>query len=351
MPPSNPKQVRVGGHWLNSIGPWGELEWSTRWPVGCLEASWRMDLPQGFQHPALRAGQLVEILDGPLVIWSGVLAQPDRSEWSFTATGLGREASGYLALDGAGNTTTNLDAAVDAAIARGLPWIRRTSLAPVNANSDLTTESVNNLEQILDQIADNLGQRWAVHADHEVTMSADPTEPTWHLTPGAVALGVSDDEYASTVFVRYSPAAGTYETVSATDPNAQGGHREYPADVTGMGTISTSKANNIALGILAKGKARLGWTNAIEATPFTLTTPGGTPADLSLVQARDVLRVHDVDDADLNGHTFIDIVAEEASYVDGEATIQLSPQGLVPRTLAAVQEDVMRRASKTGFRG
>lgn len=345
------KQVRVGGYWLNDVGPWGELEYMTRWPGGDFEATWKMDLPAGFQHPALRAGRAVEIMDGPLRIWQGRLSQPDRAEWTFTATGLCREASGFLALDGDGNTTTNVDVAVDAAIARGLPWRRPASLSPVTATSDLTTEGVNTLEQLLDQITDNLGQRWMVDPDGTVSMSLDPTEPTWHLTPGSVSLGLADDEYASTVFVRYSPAAGTFETTSATDPNPQGGYREYPADVTGMGTISATKAANIALGILAKGKARLGWTGAIEATPYTLTTPGGTPADLSAVRARDVVRVHDVDDVDLNGVTFIDIVVSEAHYVDGDSTIQLSPQGLVPRTFEAIQEEVMRRATKDGFRG
>lgn len=346
-------QVRVGGYYLGAIGSWGDLKWSSRWGGGSFEASWSMDLPVGFQHPAITRGQLVVVEDSGWPVWRGLLNEPDRSEWSFVAAGLHREADYYGALDGSGNSTSTPDTAIDAAIARGLPWTRTASISSSAFTS--ATDNINTLTDLLDAYAEQQGQRWFVDADGVVGMAADTTTPVWHLTPGSADLGVADDDYASHIFLRYLRSSDfTYQTATASDSAAAAawGHREFLADATSLGGITTTKANNLAAGILSQGKARLGWTNGIEATAFELLNAGGVKADLTAVSAGQMVRIHGLGDdvRDLSGRQFIDVVASEVTYTDGEPTIQLSPQGLAPRTLASVTERQVSAATQSGYK-
>lgn len=348
------KQLRVGGYWLASVGAWGDLTWSTRRPGGCYEASWSMDLPPDYRHPALERGKKVEVMDGMLPIWTGTLTEPDRSSqaWSLTAEGLCREAEHYFAFDGSLNTVSTADTAVDNAITRGLPWIRRDSIATFALVEGDTTGGLNTVAALLDAFSDRLSQRWEVDAAGVVTMTADRTTPTWHLTPGVASLGVADDEYASHVYGRFQDSgnAGAYTTVVASDAAAAArwGHREYPADLTPLGPIPASRATSIVNGILAKGKGRPGYTNGLEVTSYELTNAGGNPADLSAVVAGQVVRAHGMfDDTQyLSGQPFLDMVLGEVSYTDGSETVNLTPLNTAPRTLAAIQEAQMRRAAK-----
>src|SRR5690348_9828641 len=88
-----PLAVKVGGYWLHQIGAYSDLTITDRWPGGCFEASWTLELPVGYPHPALRRGASVQVLDGGLVVWSGILSEPDRSTWECVATGLSQIAT------------------------------------------------------------------------------------------------------------------------------------------------------------------------------------------------------------------------------------------------------------------
>lgn len=340
------RQLRVGGVWLKNIGPWSDLAYMHRWPGGPYEASWSMTLPQGFRHPALQRGQLVEVMDGMGRVWSGLLSDPDPGESTFKATGLCREAEQYLCFDAAGNTTSVPDVAVDQAITRGLPWVRRMSLGATAFTA--TTDPLNFVSALLDSRADELGQRWRVDPDGEVRMLPDPTVPAWHMTPGSVDLGLSSDEYASHIFLRYRGPTGAYATAATSDDvaAAQFGHREFAGDATGLGRITAGKAASLAAGVLAKGKARLGWTSGIEATPVELTTAGGVPADLSLVVAGDLIRIHGLFDEQASARAFVDVVVAESQYTDSDQSISLTPQGMTERTLADVLEASLTKAGR-----
>ena len=350
-----PLQAKVGGYWLHQIGAYSDLTIIDRWPGGNFEVSWTLELPVGYTHPALRRGASVQVLDGGLVVWSGLLSQPDRSTWECVATGLSREAESgssniaYMALDGSGNSTSIPDVAIDAAIARGLPWVRRDSFSATayTDNAD-NSEPLRSLGDLLDLVATEAGKRWAVWADGAVVLAADPTTPTWHLTPGAADLGYADDEYASTILGRYLRKSDlTYQTVIITDADAEAarGHREFSVDLTSLGPITTAKATGIANGILAKGKSRLGWTNGIEAGAWDITTPGGVSADLTLINAGDMIRLHGIWDERLSV-PYLDVVIGERRYTVGEQTVQLTPVDYQARTLASVVEDVVAKAAK-----
>jgi hypothetical protein len=324
-----------------------------------FEASWSMPLPSDFDHPLLRRGTLVELMNGPYRVGSPlILTEPDRGtgfsdSWKFTANGIGREVEGdnsFYAADGSGNATTVLTTAVDQAIVDGWRISGRDSSIPATSPTSLTTsDNLNTVGQLLSAGADVAGKRWGVRNDNRLYFTADPTTPTFHVTPGAAALGVADDDYASTIKVRYlDSTTGTYLTRTASNAQtaAKFGVRQMVQDITDRGAMTSSTAQNVADQVLALFGGRLGWTNGITVTSNEILTTGGVPASLSLVSeaAGDgvMVRLHGIynDLLEYNGQTWLDIIIGEAKYVDGASTIDLSPMGLAPRDLASVIEAV-----------
>ena len=352
--------------WLAAVGTygsWSDLSWTTRWGDGAcdmFEASWAMPLPPDFEHPLLRRGTLVELMEGPYRIGSPlILSEPARGTgvgdpWRFTATGIGREVEGdnsFYAFDGSLNATAIPTTAVDQAIARG--WRitgRNSSVSATQVGASSTTDPLNTVGALLNASTDALTLRWGVGDDNLLYYYSDPTTPTWHVIPEAAALGRADDGYASGVYVRYvNSSGGAHATVSAVDSQqaAKYGVREYPVDLTSLGPISTGTATAYAASILSKSKGRLAWTNGLTLTSNDILTVGGVPADLSMVQAGQMLRIKDTfnDLLDYNGQTWLDIIIGETKYTDGALTIDINPLGLAARDLAHIVEEVTGMAA------
>lgn len=347
---------------IGEYGMWGDLQVQTRWGEGAsgmYEAQWTMPLPPEFEHPILRRGTIVELMDGPWRVGSPlILTEPARGmglddPWKFVATGIGREVEGtnsWYVDDGTGATTSNAATAIDTAIANGLPWAGRDS-SILTTDYGAEPEGLITIGALLSNIGDALGQRWGVGQNNIVRMLSDPTTPSYQVTPGVASLGIADDEYATVVKGRYLDfTSGVNETaVSPSSPSAvetRYGRREFPVDLTGLGAITASAAQDITDGILAKSKGRLGWTNGLTVTSNEILTAGGVPADLSKV-AEDVgtgcmVRLHGIfnDLLDYNGQTWLDIIIGEATYVDGAPTITLNPLGLAARDLAHIVEEI-----------
>ena len=340
------EQVRVGGVWLNDVAPWGDLSYSTRWPLGCHEASWGMSFRSTARRNILRAGQTVEVYVGSTRIWLGTLAQPDWSTGEFKADGWYAYADGP-ALDTSGDATSRADEAVDGAILRGVPWLGTSGLLTTPAASTTATDGLNVMSAILEEVATEDGKRWGVFADGIVTMAADSTTPTWRLAPGVIDLGYDDTTFATQLLVRYfDSGTSDYETITVTDTAAEAllGLREEAVDITGVGPLTSTRATAKANGILTLGRSRLGWANSVEVGPYELTTMGGIPADLSMVQAGQSVRVPVWDE--FAALPYRDLVLGEVTYTAGSGTVTLAPVDTEPQTLADVTEAIMRRARK-----
>lgn len=346
--------LRIGGVWAYELAPWGDLQWSTRWPLGCYEASWSMILKPRQRPTAVNVGRTVEIYDGSTRIWQGTLSEPNWSEGSFTAVGLYAQASNYTALDSLGNSTSNQTTAVDVAISRGLPWTRGAlSTIPVTTLSD----NINTVAQLMDVVNERGGtggaiSRWTVDENGLVQNLPDPTTVTWHLAPGTVDLGQTDTDYASALQVRYlDSSTSTYKTNLVVDSTLASvyGYLESPVDLTALGPIASATATQYGQSILAATKGRVGWTDSIEVTASQLTSPGGVPADLSSVRARDVVRAFDVP-TPLQNLPYVDLVVGEAVYSAGADTVRLSPVDKQPQAFSEIIEDTVRR-TRPGFRG
>lgn len=369
----HPRLTPVGSStpsWLTDVikdagvtSRWGDLTYQTRWGQGAsgmFEASWTLALPAGYDSDILRRGTLVELMEGeyrvgcPLVLSEPAVGAGLADPWQFTATGLGRDVEGensfYAFKIATGATTAVPSEGALFAQAGGWRVTGLRSSVPTSAiGGTSTTDELNSVGALLNAAGDSLGQSWGVDSEGYVFFAANPTTPTYQVTPGAAALGTTDESYASVVWGRYlDSTTGTYLTVYAVDAptTARFGRKEYPANLIPMGAMSAASAQAFVDGIMARVKGRLGWTNGLTLTSNDLQTMGGVPADLSKV-AEDVgtgcmVRLHSISDdlLDYTGNAFLDIVIGEARLTDGGQTIDLSPAGLAPRDFAAIIEEV-----------
>lgn len=208
----DPTQIRVGGYWLGLEMTCSPPTVVTTWgvdgapgPSGTYEISWGVDLPQGSRHPALRRSALVEVVDGGVVVESGLMLRPNWRTGEMTAVGLARQASGFAAENGTGDMGTSIaNAAVDHMIARATTHTTRpVNLLATAAGENSNTDALPYVEDVLNTAARIQDRRWGVTPDGRWFFADDPTEPTWVLAPGVADLEFAGDGYAPTVKVRY----------------------------------------------------------------------------------------------------------------------------------------------------
>lgn len=335
-------QLKVGGVWVSSLAAWGDLEWST-FEHGSESLSWGMT---NGRYSVLRGTPVVELWYGAGCIWNGVLNEPDRDAGTFTAKGAGLLGGDYKCLDGAGVATSAADTAVNQAIIRGLPWIRRLTISSTALSSDMLGE-LPTIEELVDAVCHDLDEKWAVLPNWQIITFTDPTEATHHVLRGQ-SLGVSREQYASMLSLRYRTAAGAYatRTVVDTDAEARFGHKEEPVDLTGLGALTNAKVDSIGDGMLLKGKARLGWTNSLEVAQGELLTTGGVPVDINTIRAPGmVLRQHNTwdDTRDLHGKLHIDVPIARTVHKQGSRTVELQPVQMDDVTLEDLIASIPKR--------
>lgn len=337
-------QLKIDGRWASSIAAWGSLAWKTALPGGMAEISWSMDVDSSFRHPSLAIDSLVEVYDGGSRIGAGLLTEPDLKAGTFTATGLYQAGNHYLAQDATGAGTSVPNTAVDRAILRGMRWNRRDSISAAAYAGSGDATAANYVNTLLEAYSNEVGKWTHLDGDGYVTMLAPPTVPTWHLAPGVGDLGLSEGDYASDLYGRRLASGGTFEVETRGDADARAafGRREAPVDLTTQGVITEAKANAILDGLLLKGRARPAFTNSVDVSPDMLLSAGGVPADLTMVQAGQMVRSHGFydDSRYLDGRTYLDWIIGETAHADGSGVITLSPLGLEPRTLADVLANI-----------
>lgn len=253
--------VRSAGIPLDTIGVVTDLKVTANLQ-GTLTIDFSMALPRGFRHYALQQGALVQVCAGPLVIDAGVMAEPDRDNGTFTADGLSRIAERFLTADAA-----NLDAAIDAALSRGLGsyWSRPTSLSATGAVPAYVP-----LSRALDEhVARNKSMRWRVAPDGRLQTYLYDTTPTLALSPTTPAMQTADDNYASRLFVGH--ASGVTQVADAGSAERHGAREEY----VDLSSLSLINAEEVAGAILADGKARPAYTEGLEVFAGQLTNLGG----------------------------------------------------------------------------
>ena len=297
-----------------------------------------MDLPGDYDHPALRRGAEIEVMDAGIGIGHATVGEPGRSAdgLSFTADGLYRDLERFLCFDDEGETTTIVDEAVDQAIGRGLRVVRPESLATNAMKTDSVSEGLNYLDSLVSSLAEESGEYWWVDAKRALRMAPAETTPKWHLTPGFAVPGIDDSDYASHLFARYlSGSTLVTRDLEDTAASQRWGKREAAVDLTALGSISTGRVDNRLAGLLQRGRARLRFTDRFEVSAFDLLTAGGRPSSLSMVRNGDVMRVHGLSSYSqwLSGRPYLDVVLGEVVWQVGAQFITLAPVDFAGKSL------------------
>lgn len=339
----------VGGWPLESIAAWGEPE-VIHGRNGPLEMTWEMALgPRERPHPLVRNAR-VELYDGPLLIWSGVLSQPDWDYLRFRAVGMARLAEGAECLNSGGGVTSKPNTAIDRAIVRKVvPWVRGhnfgdTPIAGDDGAAGVDDPDPGKLSELLAlwELEQSDGGKWHVAPSGLVTkVVEDVTKPLWSVLPGIAQVGASDDEVTDRVFLRYySSSAGQYRTASYPATTPEGGV-ERRASITHLGPMTSTRATAIAEGMYRRAQeGRVGFTNGIEVTSRQLIDRGGHFANLAQVLGGHPVLVQDTPDprGSSAGMDFV-FVIDETRWRPAEGVIQLNPVGLVARTWEQVMEE------------
>jgi len=329
----------TGGQALSDIGYYGDVVYSHRWPGGSWDASWKMNLPTGTHDPLLHRGNLVQIFEGPTRRWLGEMTEPDWESGEFHAKGIARAAEDTPALSFT-TVTSSPGEALFYAGARG--EIRFGSLhtfadeAPWRA-TDPPTDDINTLASLLDAYSDSQGQSWGVDNNGLLFCRADPTTPTWWVTPGAGRLGVADEDYVTRLWFRYTTGPGIYELGVSTDTSADRGNKARAVSLTNLGYLSDAKAQSIGDKMLDKLGARTGWSNGLELAYGQITSLGAERANLGDVQAGTMLRLAGLVD-ERGGHAYTDIVLAETTRYVARGRLQIVPKGMADRDWASIVE-------------
>lgn len=347
-------EVIVGGTLANLLpGTVANLQWSSRWgsgPCGPEKASWVQSLPFLYDDPRLVPGARVSIVRGGQTLWAGVLSDVQRGDpWTFDANGLSQVAGDYLAQDASGVPTNNIGTATSQAVARGLPWTG-TAFNSLGTFGTASATDYPSIPSLLTGYHDRNGLRWGVNVYGVTFSTADSTTPVWVLDGKDVEVGIAENELYTAVVARYQsgttgagtpedPVVAVYSTTTVANASAiaRYGRREYPLNLTDLGTISSGTASTYATQVL-NALVAPAWINQITVTADRLTSPGGVPADLASVQAGQAVRVIGVPGriGRLSGSGAMVVGLGQVSYTDGADEITLAPIRLARRTLAQV---------------
>lgn len=333
-------RVRIDGTtWLHALCRVGDLRWKHGADGGCLEASWNISLRSGkLPTPVLRRGALVEIFDGVVRVWVGILSEPGDDLSASQAAGPMSDAEKYLCLSGTA-ATANVDTGITQAIADG--W-RVTYRA--DAPTGIPKREPQYLHDAIAAAATGAGKRATVRADGILRFESDPTTPSYLLAPGLATLGRADEDWATHVYCYYvsqksgtpsSPSAWATAVATAADTTTYGRSVEY-VDLQDRDLLTPTQASQIAAGILAKTGARLTPTGGLTVSSLQLRDIGGQRAPLAHVEAGRMVRLLGVRTPEGSGMTAFDMVIGSVDYVDGSGQITLNPLGLAARNLADV---------------
>lgn len=322
-------QLIVDGHYVAALTSWGDLEWGLCWPGYSDELTFDVT-----SHPSIfKPGKVGTLVCHGVRMFTGTLDEPVRGQ-KLRLAGLHRLGERTPALDGGGALSLVPDTILDAAFARGLPWSRSSSWGATAV--PLTTTSPVRVGEVVDAVAAQVvGSDWGVLPSGRMALVAR-TSPRLHVRPGGDGLGIAWDSYASTLIARYvDSTTHAYTTVIRTDATAEDrwGYKEaiVPTALNNGAEMTLTQARAIVDSMLADGRARPGWTQAIEVEYGAVLNNHAQPVDLATIKPYETIRVHGLteDVGDLAGRTFVDMPLQRIGHNPKAGTAVLTPVGLV----------------------
>lgn len=320
--------LRIGGYPATEIAAHTPPTWETWAEGGTGSISWAFALTPRSQHQALRNRALVEVMCGPVALATGLMTEPDRTTWECTAYGLAADAQHFPALEPGGSLTRNVGVAVT--VARDMGWLA-VNPTPVTgiAAGDETGNPVT-VAQLLNEYAEQTGQRWGVDGARQLYMTPTATTPMWLASPDTAAFGTTNEDRATRLFGRYlNSTSGTYLTASSGS-----GIPVDTVDLSERGAMTAVAAEAILAGLLQRDRAQTAWTNGVNLTSNQLQTMGGTPAFLPAVKAGQMMRSFGLSYG--TQALALDTVIGKTRYTAGDDVIYVEPVNTAPRSFADV---------------
>lgn len=342
-------RVRVDGIWLDTQVAVGAIErtssWTTDGASGDSRATVALECPRTWEGALVHPGKAMHVYSVTgLLLWGGVTNEPDRTDAGITlvAKGFGQILADYEAVTSSGNPSSIPNVVVDAAISRGAPFRRDGVNLGTASLATVEDTGIESVLTILTRAAISQGKRVHVDSTGAITYQADPTTPEWVLIPGHGHMGTADETYLTTLYGKYRNTAGDTSYVQAHNEAAGikfGGRRERDVDLTAMGTLTATVAQDYLNGRLKLVGGRMGWTETVALSTVNLRHMSGSGASPRWVRAGQMLRIPGVTDARSQPTTraSIDVVLSEVTVADsGRPTGTAAPIGFAPRDLDAL---------------
>lgn len=297
---------------------------------GSGEASFELGLNIKTDPPLVQPGTLMEIFCGSRRTWLGRINDWDRESGQVVGRGIHTDAYTIPALDGSGAATRDLGTALATAAAAPWSWlVRNLDVGAVTATGD-STEPLT-MGALMDQIAEQTGQRWGQGVNYDLFLRTDPTTPRWLASPGSSVFGATNEDRPTHLVGRYFDGTNNLTTVRGEGAPA----RAEMVDLTERGTLTLAQAEAILDANLARMGSRNGWVNGATLHREQITTKGGTPAALETVRAGTMVRALGVGYAGM-GSSSPDVVIGKTRYTAGEDTIYIEPVNTAPRNAVDV---------------
>ena len=329
--------------YLDTLGILQALRWTTV-VKGDWAATWQMILDRGYQHRALQPGRRVGIPISPGNTWTGTLKAPQRGTvWQFSAIGLAQQVYNYDAIAATSGNALAPNEIVDAAITRGLPATRPSSLPSLTAG--LQASGSISVGAALDQVCQQLNRVWNIARNTgAITTAALPTTLTHVLQASDNAGGRTLDGYVTNVSVLYRDAttylAATVQRENTAARIKYGRIEGQPLDLTPQGPMTLAQAQTAGDNYLAQNAPRPKFAGTFSVVRGQLLNPGGGVVDPATLQPYGALvRVLLTDPDTSAGETVTGPLQTAVGQVDYDAdssTLTLTPFDYSPQGLAAL---------------
>lgn len=289
----------TGRYYLGRLGHIPDLKYSDSMPGGADQLTCTLQADPSWRHESLDPGRRLLAIRGASIAWEGSLTKPVPSDngWAITGSGSGNWGSSYRAN---WSTAWTAAAVLDAAISRGLRWIRG-SIAAGTYLTEIHDSGSLSVTEFLNLITSPGSLTWRVRRTPgglELDVIPIPATPTRLLISNIPAARTIAGGFINSLWVRYQATAdsatipATYDLNSADDVYSIAKHdrlEEY-WDISTAGVLDPGSSGALAVAALNKYTAA-SWADSFDVAPGQYLTMGGVPVDLGCENAGEVARL------------------------------------------------------------
>lgn len=277
---------------LSELAHVGPATYSFTTPGGCQDLTATVYKSPDWRTDAMDPGRILKAYRGGLLVWSGILdePQPTTTGWNLSAHGMGVLGQDYRAVWTGTWGTSTPDQVVNNAIIAGLPWVNPGIGSPAGMWMGQQVDSASQtVTDMLNLICTKGGLTWEVTTQsggNYLSVFALPTTPNRLLVAGG-PVGRNVTAGATMIRIRYqtaadsskhAPAAYALTSVEDTTRAAQQGHTEDYMDLSSAGAQTAGQAQAVGNAVLQRF-TRAAFTDPFQVRYGHLLNMGGAAVD------------------------------------------------------------------------